>query len=420
MRTNGSDLELGRKKLDWARNHMPIHARLRELYGEKKPFQGLTVAVCSHLEAKTGVLIETLAAAGAHVVFTGSEPMSTQDDVVAALNEQPNITGYAKRGVSDEEFEALQLKVLEHEPQLIIDDAAELTARMYAKRPELAEKVIGMCEQTTTGVHRLEAMQKQGILKFPAYAVNNTPMKHLFDNVHGTGESSIANFMVVTNLLIAGKRVVVAGFGYCGRGLARKLRSLGAKVIVTEVDPRKALQAHMEGFEVMSMEKAAPLGDFFLTATGNRDVIRREHFERMKDGAVLANSGHFNVEISLKDLEELARSKREVRPGITEYTLPDGRRINVIAEGRLVNLTAPTSMGHPVEVMDQTFAMQFMAALHLLEHRGELEPRVYPVPDEVDRRVAEIKLETLRIEIDSLIESQKRYLEAWKYEDIKF
>ncbi len=414
------NVELGRKKLDWARNHMPIHARLRELYGDKKPFQGLTVAVCSHLEAKTGVLIETLAAAGAQVVFTGSEPMSTQDDVVAALNERPNITGYAKRGVSDEEFEEIQLKVLEHKPDFIIDDAAELTARMYKVRPELAEKVIGMCEQTTTGVHRLEAMQKQGILKFPAYAVNDTPMKHLFDNVHGTGESSLSNFMVVTNLLLAGKRVVVAGFGYCGRGLARKARSLGAKVIVTEVDPRKALQAHMEGFEVMSMAQAAPLGDFFLTATGNRDVIRKEHFERMKDGAVLANSGHFNVEISLKDLRELAVSEREVRPGITEFTLPDGRRINVIAEGRLVNLTAPTSMGHPVEVMDQTFAMQFMAALHLLEHREELQPGIHPVPEEVDRRVAQIKLETLGIEIDSLIESQRRYLEAWKYEDIKF
>ncbi len=415
-----NNLDLGRKKLDWARNHMPIHARLRELYSDRKPFQGLTVAVCSHLEAKTGVFIETLAAAGASVVFTGSEPMSTQDDVVAALNEQPSITGHAKRGLNDEEFEEIQLKVLDHEPDFLIDDAAELTARMYNKRPELAENVIGMCEQTTTGVHRLEAMQNQGILRFPAYAVNDTPMKHLFDNVHGTGESSLSNFMVVTNLLLAGKRVVVAGFGYCGRGLARKARSLGAKVIVTEVDPRKALQAHMEGFSIMTMAQAAPLGDFFLTATGNRDVIRKEHFERMKDGAVLANSGHFNVEISLNDLRELAVSEREVRPGITEFTLPDGRRINLVAEGRLVNLTAPTSMGHPVEVMDQTFAMQFTAALHLLEHREKLHPGVYPVPDEVDRRVAEIKLETLGIETDSLIESQKRYLEAWRYEDIKF
>jgi len=414
------DLELGRRKLEWARNHMPIHARLRELYADEKPLQGMTVAVCSHLEAKTGVLIETLAAAGAKVLFTGSEPMSTQDDVVAALNEQPNITGYTERGLSDEEFEHLQLRLLEHEPELIIDDAAELTARMHAKLPRLAERVIGVCEQTTTGVHRLEAMQQQGILKFPAYAVNDTPMKHLFDNVHGTGESSISNFMVVTNLLVAGKRVVVAGFGYCGRGLARKLRSLGAKVIITEIDPRKALQAHMEGFEVMPMAQAAPLGDFFITVTGNRDVIRREHFERMKDGAVLANSGHFNVEINRKDLEALATSKREARPGITEYRLVGGRRVYLIAEGRLVNLTAPTSMGHPVEVMDQTFAMQFVAALHLLEHREELEPRVYSVPDEVDRRVAEIKLQTLGIEIDSLLESQKRHLTAWKYEDIKF
>lgn len=415
-----SDMDLGRMKLDWAREHMPIHARLRQTYGQSRPFQGLTIAVCSHLEAKTGILIETLAAAGAQVVFTGSEPMSTQDDVVAVLNEQQSVTGHARRGLSDEEFEEIQLQVLEHKPDVIIDDAAELTARMYSRRPELSENVIGMCEQTTTGVHRLEAMQRQGLLKFPAYAVNHTPMKHLFDNVHGTGESSIANLMLVTNLLLAGKRVVVGGFGHCGRGLARKARSLGARVIVTEVDPRVALQAYMEGFEVMPMERAAEIGEVFLTATGNRDVIRREHFERMRDGAVLANSGHFNVEIKLDDLNMMAESDREVRPGIREFRLRDGRRIHLVADGRLVNLTAPTSMGHPVDVMDQTFAMQFMAAVHLLEHRGELEPKVYPVPDEVDRRVAEIKLETLGITIDSLSESQRRYLEAWRYEDIKF
>lgn len=415
-----ANLDLGRKKLDWARQHMPVHARLREIYGSSRPFAGMTVAVCSHLEAKTGVLVETLAEAGAHVVFTGSEPMSTQDDVVAALNEHPNVTGYAEHGLDDDAFERVQLELLDEEPDFIIDDAAELTARMYHQREELAEGIVGMCEQTTTGIHRLRAMERENILKFPAYEVNHTPMKHLFDNVHGTGESSLANLMLVTNLLLAGKQVVVAGFGYCGRGLARKARDLGAQVTVTEVDPRKALQAHMEGFQILPMKEAAEIGEIFLTSTGNRDVIRAEHVKRMPDGATLANSGHFNVEIDADGIREIAASEREVRPGIQEFTLDDGRRVHLIADGRLINLTAPTSMGHPAEVMDQTFAMQFMAAVHLVEHRNELEERVYPVPDEVDRRVAEIKLETLGIDIDEMIDRQRAYLDAWTYEDIKF
>lgn len=415
-----SPSDLGRKKLAWARAHMPIHERLRKTYAPRRPFNGLTIAVCSHLEAKTAAFIETLAAAGAQVVFTGSEPMSTQDDVVAALAEQPNVTAHARHGPTDEEFEELQLEVLAHEPDFIIDDAAELTARMYARRPQLAENVIGMCEQTTTGVHRLTAMQRQGVLRFPAYAVNDTPMKRLFDNVHGTSESALANLALVTNVQLSGKRIVVSGFGHCGRGLARKARGWGAKVIVTEVDPRKALEAHMEGFEVMPLTKASEIGDIFLTATGNRDVLRGEHFESMRDGAILANAGHFDVEISAVQLQELSESQREVRPGITEYRLSHGRRLHLVSGGRLINLTAPTSMGHPAEVMDQTFAMQFMAALHLLEHRRELEPRVYPVPDEVDRQVADIKLRALGIEHDTLTEAQRDYLDAWKYEDIQF
>jgi adenosylhomocysteinase len=415
-----ADIELGRAKLDWARQHMPIHARLRALHQETQPLDGLTVGVCSHLEAKTGVLIESLAALGAEVLFTGSEPFSTQDDVVAALDEQSRIRAFARHGVDDATFETLQLELIDAGCDFILDDAAELTARLVDKRPDLAGRLLGVCEQTTTGVHRLTAMEREGLLSFPAYAVNDTPMKHYFDNVHGTGESALANLALVTNLLLAGKRVVVAGYGYCGRGVAHKAQGWGADVIVTEVDPRRALQAHMEGFTVMSMAEAAPLGDFFLTSTGNREVIREEHFAAMRDGVVIANAGHFDVEIRVADLEGLARGgSREVRPGIREYALADGRRINLVAAGRLVNLAAPTSMGHPAEVMDQTFAMQLAAALHLLEHRGALEARVHPVPDEVDRRVAEIKLETLGIAIDKMTDNQRAYLEAWQFETIK-
>jgi len=417
--TDEADLELGRMKLDWARAHMPVHAELRRRYGDVRPFAGLTIAVCSHIEAKTGVLIETLAAAGAEVVFTGSEPMSTQDDVVAALNEQPRITGYARRGVGETEFEALHLRALDHGPAFILDDAGELTARMAHQRPDLLDGLLGMCEQTTTGVQRIQAMQAEGAVHFPAYAVNDTPMKHEFDNIHGTGESSLTNLLLVTNLLMAGKQVVVAGYGDCGQGVAHKARGWGAQVTVTEVDPRKALRAHMAGFAVAPMAAAAATGELFVTTTGNRSVLRREHFERMRDGAVLANAGHFNVEIDTDALAEMAGLQRDVRPGITEYTLANGRRINVVAEGRLVNLAAPTSMGHPAEVMDQTFAMQFMAARHLLAHRNGLPAGIHPVPDEVDREVAEFKLQSLGIGIDELSDSQRRYMAAWRSEDIK-
>lgn len=412
------DVELGRRKLDWARNHMPIHAELRRMYGTSRPFAGLTVAVGSHIEAKTGVFIETLAAAGAEVVFTASVAATTQDDVVAALNEQPDIEGFARRAAESDECEANHDLVLERGPALILDDAAELTARMVYRHPEQVAGLQGVCEQTATGVQRLWAMKKESSLSFPAYAVNDTPMKHFFDNVHGTGESSLANLALVTNLLIAGKRVVVAGFGYCGRGVAHKARGWGARVAITEIDPRKALRAHMEGFDVLPMAQAAAAADLIVTTTGNRDVLREEHFTRMRDGVVLANAGHFRVEIAVPVLAERAVSVREVRPGITEYRLDDGRNINVVAGAELVNLAAPSAMGHPVEVMDQTFAMQFMAAVHLLEHRTELSPGVHPVPDEVDRRVAELKLATLGIAIDSLTEDQRRYVDQWRRADI--
>ncbi|OOC10693.1 adenosylhomocysteinase [Thioalkalivibrio halophilus] len=415
-----ADIEQGRQKLAWAREHMPVHAALRERLGRSRPLAGITLGVCSHVEAKTGVFVETLAAAGAEVVFTGSEPGSSQDDVVAALNEQDGITGYARRGVSEEELEALHLQALDHAPRFILDDAAELTARLVHQRPALLDDFIGMCEQTTTGVQRLQAMARADALPFPAYAVNNTPMKHEFDNIHGTGESSLTNLLLTTNLLLAGKKVVVAGFGDCGLGIAGKARALGARVAITEIEPRQALRAHMAGFEVMPMLEAAAWGEIFITTTGNRDVIRAEHFEAMADGALLANAGHFNVEIDAEALAGLSvEPPHEARPGIMEYRLADGRRLHLVCEGRLVNLATPTAMGHPAEVMDQTFAMQIVAACHLVERAAGLEPGVHPVPDQVDREVAELKLETLGIGLDTLTESQQRFLDAWRDDQIK-
>lgn len=413
------DIELGRRKLAWARQHMPIHARLRQRFTADPPLKGLTVAVCSHLEAKTGVFIETLAAAGAEVVFTGSEPGSTQDDVVAALNGQEGITGFARRGADEDEFRSCHMAVLDRAPRLILDDAAELTTRMAADRPDLLRSLLGTCEQTTTGVRRLEAMLRDGAMDFPSYAVNDSPMKHYFDNVHGTGESTLANIAVSTNLLFAGQQVVVAGYGYCGRGLAEKARGWNAQVTVTEVEPRRALEAHMNGFRVASMDEAAAYGDIFITATGNPEVIRAEHFQRMKDGAVLANAGHFNVEIDAAALAAMAESVAECRPGLLEHRLAGGRRINLLAEGRLANLAAPTAMGHPAEVMDQTFATQLMAAVHLVAHCDGLAAGVHTVPDAVDREVAEIKLETLGIALDRLTERQARFAEAWRLTDIQ-
>ncbi len=413
-----SNAELGHQKLAWARAHMPIHAALRERLREEQPFAGERLAVCSHIEAKTGILLETLAAAGAEVVFTGSEPGSSQDDVVAALNEHSSITGYAQRGVSEARHAELHSNALSHAPTLILDDAAELTARLVHERPELLGGLRGVCEQTTTGVQRIHAMLAEGALRFPAYAVNNTPLKHEFDNVHGTGESSLTNLMLTTNLLLAGKQVVIAGYGDCGLGLAQKARAWGAQVTVTEVEPRRALSAHMSGFAVRPMAEAAEMGDLFITATGNRGVIRPEHMERMRDGAVLANAGHFNVEIDAEGLAGLAVERRQARPGVEAFRLRDGREIHLVCEGRLVNLAAPTAMGHPAEVMDQTFGMQLMAARDLLRRRQELPSGMHAVPDRVDREVASLKLETLGVGIDALTDAQQRFLEAWRADDI--
>jgi adenosylhomocysteinase len=406
--------------LAWARDHTPILESFQSEYGESQPLDGYTIAFASHLEAKSGVTIETLHAAGADVLFAPSEPQSTHGDVVDALDARDGITAYAWEGMTDEEFDEAQHELLEEEPDFILDDGCELIAKCHSDHPEVAEQVIGGGEQTTAGITRLEAMESEDILQFPVYGVNDTPMKHYFDNVHGTGESSLTNIAITTNALISGKKVVVCGYGYCGRGIARKARGMGAQTIVTEVDPRKALEAHMDGHRVMDMDEAAQEGELFISSTGNREVIRAEHFEQMQDGATISNAGHFDVEIDLDALDDLAEETTTPKEGVTRYHMPDGRQLNLLAEGRLVNLTGPYSQGHPAEVMDTTFAMMFMAAYDMLVDGPDLEPGLYNIPDRLDRAVAERKLETLGVSLETLTDSQEAYYDEWEQPDSSF
>jgi adenosylhomocysteinase len=406
--------------LTWTRDHTPLLRSFADEFGEERPFDGLKVAVVSHLETKTGVLIETIHAAGAEVLFAPSEPQSTHGDVIQFLDAQDGYEAFAEEGMSDEAFEAAQHRLLEREPDIILDDGCELIAKAHDAHPEIARKVLAGGEQTTAGITRLEAMDREGVLEFPVYGVNDTPMKHFFDNVHGTGESALANVMITTNSLLSGATAVVAGYGYVGRGVARKLRGIGADTVVTEVDPRRALQAHMDGHRVMSMPEAVEEGDIFLTATGSRDVIREEHLTEMDSGTKLANVGHFDVEISLSALDGLAERTSTPTEGVTRYHLPDGRHLDLLSEGRLANLTGPYSKGHPAEVMDMTFAMMFMAAYDLVGRYEELEPGLYDVPDRIDREVAERKLATLGIDIDGETPEQRQYAEDWRHGDSSF
>ncbi|MGM0591298.1 MAG: adenosylhomocysteinase [Halobacteriota archaeon] len=405
--------EEGRRKMDWAFEHMPILQSLRETFEQERPLDGQRVGMALHVEAKTACLVELLAAGGAEVAIAGCNPLSTQDDVSAALDAVDNVTSYAKHGVDTDEYYAAIEAVIDLEPTVTVDDGGDLVFAIHEDHPDLIDGVRGGCEETTTGVHRLRAMDDDDALEYPVFAVNDTPMKTLFDNVHGTGESSLTNIAMTTNLSITGKTVVVGGYGYCGRGVAKKAAGLNARVVVTEVDPRRALEAHMEGHEVLPMEEAAEVGDLFITTTGNRDVITRDHFERMQDGVLLANAGHFDVEVNLDDLKDLAVTKREVRAGVDEYELVDGRRVNVLAEGRLVNLAGPLSMGHPVEVMDQSFGVQAVCVREMVE--TDYEPGVHAVPDDLDREVAEIKLDAEGIRIDSLSETQREYMDSWQH-----
>ncbi|HDM92221.1 MAG TPA: adenosylhomocysteinase [Candidatus Korarchaeota archaeon] len=401
----------GAEKIDWALRFMPALNTIRERFSEEKPFRGLRIAACLHIEMKTACLALTLKEAGAEVSLAASNPLTTQDDVAAALAER-GIRVYAWRGESREEYTENINRALDIRPNIVIDDGADMLVTLHTSRAELLEDMIGGTEETTTGVIRLKAMEKEGALKIPVIAVNDSLCKFLFDNRYGTGQSTWDGIMRATNLLVAGKKVVVAGYGWVGRGVAMRARGLGARVIVTEVDPVRALEAVMDGFEVMPMCEAARIGDIFITATGNVSVIRREHFEVMKDGVLLANAGHFNVEVSVRDLESMAVRKRGIRTCVTEYEMPDGRRLYLLGEGRLVNLVCGD--GHPTEIMDMSFSLQALAAEYLAKRGREIRPGVHLLPREIDERVARIKLDSMGIHIDSLTEEQRKYLESWR------
>ena len=400
----------GHQKIAWVKEHMPLLNILNERYAEKKIFDGLNMVITIHLEAKTAYLAQTLKNCGANVVVTGSNPLSTQDDVAAALADS-GITVFATHACSQEEYDLYLSKALDTKPSLIIDDGGDLVNMLHSTRRELIPNLIGGSEETTTGVHRLKALNEAGKLAFPMIAVNDAYCKYLFDNRYGTGQSSWDGIMRTTNLAVAGKTVVVAGYGWCGKGVAMRAKGLGANVIVTEIDPIKGIEAVFDGFRVMPMREAAKYGDFFVTVTGCKDVITKEHFPLMKDGAVLANAGHFDVEINVKDLEAMTvEPAYEVRKNITTYTMPDGKKINLLGEGRLVNLACGD--GHPVEVMDLSFAMQFLAMKYLLEHKGELQNNLYVLPEELNTEIAALKLEAMGAGIDTLTPEQYAYLHA--------
>lgn len=407
------EVNQGGAKVGWARENMPVMAAIRKRFEEEKPLDGVTVGMALHVEPKTAVLVETLRAAGAHVAITGCNPLSTQDDVSRYLDTLDGIESFAKRGVNTEEYYEAIDAVLDREPSVVIDDGGDLIFRMHQERRDVLDGVVAGCEETTTGVHRLRAMERDGALELPVVAVNDTPMKQNFDNRHGTGESTLSAIMSTTNLQISGKTVVVAGYGNCGIGMAEKAAALGAEVIVTEVDPRKALAARFRGHDVEPMAEAAKRGDIFVTTTGNVDVITPEHVSVMKDGAVLSNAGHFNVEIDVETIEEMAVESREPRPGLREYVLEDGRHVSVLAEGRLVNLAAPLGWGHPVEIMDLSFAIQALSTEWALT--AELEASVVEVPDEIDVEAAELKLAAEGIQIDAMTEEQREYYDSWQH-----
>ena len=397
----------GHDKIAWVKNFMPVLRSIDEEYSKTKPFAGKKVVITMHLEAKTAYLALVFKNAGAEVIATGSNPLSTQDDVVAALVED-GVTVYSWYNCTNEEYDMFIDKALDCNPDMIIDDGGDLVARIHNERPELIDRIIGGSEETTTGVIRLKAVAEQGKLKFPMIAANDAYCKYLFDNRYGTGQSTWDGIMRTTNLVIAGKTVVIAGYGWCGKGGAMRAKGLGANVVITEVDPIKAIEAVFDGFRVMPMEEAAKIGDIFLTLTGCDNVINEKHFALMKNGAMMANSGHFDVEINKVDLLKNSVSHRPVRKNIEEYVQKDGRKLYLLAEGRLVNLAAGD--GHPAEIMDLSFGVQFFSALHILNHHQEMENKVYLMPEEINTKIAQIKLKALGVELDELTEEQKAYL----------
>ncbi|MER3399585.1 MAG: adenosylhomocysteinase [Thermoflexus sp.] len=405
--------EKGLQRIEWADREMPVLRRIRERFERERPLAGVRIAACLHVTTETANLIRTLQAGGAEVALCASNPLSTQDDVAAALVRFFEVPVFAIKGEDTETYYRHIQACLAHRPHITMDDGADLVSTLHKERPEWMAQIVGGTEETTTGVIRLRAMAREGVLAYPIIAVNDARTKHLFDNRYGTGQSTIDGIMRTTNILLAGRTVVVAGYGWCGRGIAMRARGMGAHVIVTEVDPLRALEAAMDGFRVLPMAEAAREGDLFITATGNIHVLDQPHFMVMKDGAIMANAGHFNVEINLPALRALSGGEpRRVRAFVDEYTLPDGRRLYVLAEGRLVNLAA--AEGHPSAVMDMSFANQALSVEYLVRHGPSLDRQVYPVPEAIDRTVARLKLETMGIRIDTLTPEQERYLASWE------
>jgi adenosylhomocysteinase len=402
----------GQLRIEWAATEMPVLALIRERFRREQPLKGVRVAACLHITTETANLLMTLQDGGAAVVGCASNPLSTQDDVAAALVQHHRIPIYAIKGEDPETYYRHIRAALDHRPQLTMDDGADLVSEIHKNRHDLFETVLGGTEETTTGVVRLKAMAARDVLQFPILAVNEANTKHLFDNRYGTGQSTIDGVIRATNVLLAGKNLVVCGYGWCGRGVAARARGLGANVIVTEVDPTRALEAVMEGYRVMPLAEAAAVGDIFITVTGDVHVLDAPHFAAMKDGAIVANSGHFNVEINIPALEQMAAARRQVRDFVEEFRTTDGRRIFLLGEGRLINLAS--AEGHPAAVMDMSFANQALGAEHMVKHAGRLEAQVYDVPAEIDREVARLKLQAMGIRIDTLTAEQQRYLESWE------
>ena len=403
--------DLGKKRIEWANQSMKVLQIIRKEFIKNQPLKGIRVSACLHVTAETANLMIALRDGGADVALCASNPLSTQDDVASSLVRDYNIPVFAIKGEDNDSYYSHIMAAVDHKPQLTMDDGADLVTVLHTKRKTELANVLAGTEETTTGVIRLRAMAKEGMLGYPIMAVNDADTKHLFDNRYGTGQSTIDGIIRATNFLLAGAKFVVAGYGWCGRGLASRARGTGAEVIVTEVDPTKALEAVMDGFRVMSMEEAARIGDVFCTVTGNKNVLAKQHFELMKDGAIISNSGHFNVEIDIPSLEKLSSSKRTTRNFVDEYTMKDGRRINLLGEGRLINLAA--AEGHPASVMDMSFADQALACEYMVKNHASLEKKVYPVPADLDKRVAKLKLESLGIKIDRLTSEQEEYLASW-------
>jgi len=409
------DLKLaakGRLRMEWSGRFMPVLNSIKADFAKEKPLQGIRIAACLHVTTETGNLMETLKLGGADIRVCASNPLSTQDDLAASLVKDYGIPVFAVKGEDNKTYYNHILSALGHKPQVTMDDGADLVSVLHTKLRDLLAQVIGGTEETTTGVIRLKSMARNKILRYPIIAVNDAQTKHFFDNRYGTGQSTLDGILRATNVLLAGSNFVIAGYGWCGRGLATRARGGGARVIVTEVDPIKAIEAVMDGFDVLPMAEAARIGDIFVTVTGNKTIIAKKHFEAMKDGAIVANSGHFNVEIDIPALEALAKAKKRIREFVDEYTLRNGRKIYLLGEGRLINLAA--AEGHPAMVMDMSFANQALSVVHMIRNAASLEPRVYPVPKDIDAAIARLKLRSMGIKIDKLTPEQKKYLADWE------